>query len=420
MRTRLTRRILGWIASRILDARLESVADRRRPKRGSWPLQSFLSMVLIGLVAGCRSMGDLEELSSETSPAARRWLRLLGRLSDTTARGVLLKVDPEDLRKALYRQVRALHRRKVLAPTSLPWGVVSMDGKATTITSWDGVYAQQQGHRGSVRTITAMLASSDVRACLDAHPIPASTNEMGAYLPALERLVAAYASIDLFRVVMYDAGACSEANARGTRELGLHYVMVLNEAQPTLRAEAGRVDMGAGEVVTDDQKRVRYTIWVTEELAGFLDWSHLKTIVRVRRDELDARGLPVSSGERYFVTSLRKDALTAAEWTTLLRSRWGVENNCHHTFDTAFAEDERPWVTASPVGALNIILLRRLAYNMMAAYRGHTLRSETKNLTPWRKLMRWTYVALVAATLTAIERLRARAPPLTDGRAAAR
>jgi len=133
-----------------------------------------------------------------------------------------------------------------------------------------------------------------------------------------------YASLDLFRVVMYDAGACSQANARATRGLGLHYVMVLNEAQPTLHAEAKRLDMGPGTLVTDDQKRVRYTVWRNEELAGFLDWSHLKTIVRVRREELDARGQVSATGERYFVTSLRQDALTPAQWATLLRSERSV------------------------------------------------------------------------------------------------
>ena len=57
---------------------------------------------------------------------------------------------------------------------------------------------------------------------MDAFPIPPQTNEMGAYVAAVADLVRAYESIDLFRVVMYDAGACSEANARATRWMGLH------------------------------------------------------------------------------------------------------------------------------------------------------------------------------------------------------
>ena len=123
-----------------------------------------------------------------------------------------------------------------------------------------------------LRTITAMLVSSEVPVCVDAIPIPAATNEMGHYLTALAEVTVAYASIDLFRVVMYDAGACSETNARGTRALGVHYVMVLNEAQPTLFAEAQRVLSVLGEdaaTIEVEDQGIRYTLWVTEGV-GFV------------------------------------------------------------------------------------------------------------------------------------------------------
>ena len=48
---------------------------------------------------------------------------------------------------------------------------------------------------------------------------------------------------------------------------------------------------------------------------------------------------------------------------------------------------------------------------MMAAYRGHTLRPETKAPISWRYLMKQAYIALVAATEAATNGLRARPPP---------
>ena len=48
-----------------------------------------------------------------------------------------------------------------------------------------------------------MRVSSQVPVCLGAVPIPAHTHEMGHYPVALEEVVEAYASIDLFRRVMY-------------------------------------------------------------------------------------------------------------------------------------------------------------------------------------------------------------------------
>jgi hypothetical protein len=224
----------------------------------------------------------------------------------------------------------------------------------------------------------------------------------------------AYHGIDLFRVAMYDAGGCSEANARWTRQHHLHYVMVLNAAQPTLFSEAkavlGRKNEDEAELVITD-KRVRYTLWLTTEMAGFLDWTHLKVVVRLRRDELNSSGVAVRSGERYFVSSLRLRALDAAGWITLLRSRWGVENNSHHLWDTIFKEDERTWIKADPVGALNILLLRRIASNLLTLFRSRTLRSEEARLIPWRDLIRKTYNAIISATEQVLAGIRRRPPP---------
>ncbi len=236
----------------------------------------------------------------------------------------------------------------------------------------------------------------------------------GHFGAAPSQLVDAYKSIDLFRVVMYDAGACSEANARSTRQLGLHHALVLNEGQPTLQAEARRVLGGAEVRVADtvvERKNVRYTLWSTEELAGWMGWDHLRTVVRIRRDVLRRDGSVKSTGERYFVASLRTAALTPRQWVTLLRRRWAVENNAHPILDTVFKEDDKPWIRSDAIGALNVVLLGRLALNMLALFRGRTLRGEVTRLTPWRDLLRWTHNALIAADDGDVAGLRDRGPP---------
>jgi len=417
MNERLHRRMIGWLRARLPDARLDQVGDPRRAHRRKWSLASMLSAVMVGLLAGCRSLAGVEAVTREMSQAARRALGIAGRIADTTLRDALVRISATDLRAALARVVRSAHRRRALEPVGLPWGAVSMDGKATSISSWDHEIAQQQGDHGVVRTITSTLVSSAARVALDAHPVPASSNEMGTYKAALTALVEKYKSIDLFRVAMYDAGACSEANARFTRTLGLHYVMVLNEAQPTLHAEARRVlgDLPRDQalcVLDDTRQNVRYSVWLTEGMQGYLDWSHLHTVLRVERDVLDEQGRARSTGERFFVTSLRPKALEPEQWVTLLRARWGVENNCHHTFDTVFHEDTSTWFSASPQGALVIILLRRIAYTLAALFRSHTLRTEATRLTPWRDLLRWTRNALITASQATVAGLRPRpAPP---------
>ena len=413
---RWTRRVVGLLRARLPAPRFEQVVDpRRRPVRGGRKVATVLRTVLVGMVAGARSLAAVEELTAEMSRAARKAVGIARRLPDTTARDLLVALDPRELQRVLVRQVRRkAHRRRALEPSELPWGVVSLDGKATVIDAWSPDCAQRQGNRGVLRTVTAMLVSCAVPVCVGAIPIPARTNEMGHYLAVLTELVQAYASIDLFRVVLYDAGACSEANARHTRRLGLHYVFVLNHGQPTLHAEArallGDTAQPDAAVVVED-KGVRYTLWTTDELAGWLDWSHLRTVLRIRRDVLNKDGSVRSSGERFFVSSLRTAALTPTQWVILLRRRWGVENNAHQILDSVFDEDDRPWIRADARGALNILLLRRLALNLLALFRGRTLRGETSRLMPWRTLIRRLYNALIAATERDLAGLRLRPRP---------
>lgn len=179
MLERLTRRLIGALRARLPDLGLEHVQDpRRRLESARWSLPHVLRATLVGLVAGCRSLADLESFTSATSRAARKALGLRGRLPDTTTRDLLVRLEPSDLRAARVNQVRQAHRRKALEPDGLPFGVVSMDGKATAIDAWDDAYAQRQRHGGSatgtcglVRTITSCLISSRARVGLDAAPI---------------------------------------------------------------------------------------------------------------------------------------------------------------------------------------------------------------------------------------------------------
>jgi hypothetical protein len=193
-----------------------------------------------------------------------------------------------------------------------------------------------------------------------------------------------------------------------------NYVMQLNEAQPTLFAEARRLlEAAPVHVVELDEQagRVRYQLRISSEIQGFLDWEHLRTVIHVRRETIDRRGMVTRQGDRYFITSLSDTTLGPAAWARLIKARWAVENNCHHTFDAALGEDDRPWFQEHPVGALNVILLRRLAYNAMAIFRARTLRAESNRLMPWRDLVRQVLIALIAATEEAVNGLRARAPP---------
>ena len=92
--------------------------------------------------------------------------------------------------------------------------------------------------------------------------------------------------------------------------------------------------------------------------------------------------------------------LTPKQWLILVRSHWAVENNCHHTFDTVLEEDKRPWIVKDPQGMVVLLILRRLAYNIMAFFRSVTQRSEDKRNLPWRTLQTW----ILAMTMALLEK----------------
>lgn len=415
---RLTRRLIGMVRARLPDVRFADVEDPRGRRGRRWALVPLLNAALIGLMAGARDLQRVEALTTEMSAALRRVLGIPRRVADTTLRDTLCRLDLGGLRQCMVALVRRAHRRKALSPVGFPFGVVAIDGKATSVDCAPGPFAQAQDIASRltvIRTQTCTLISSAAKVCLDAVPIPATTNEMGHFETTLRELSRAYAGLPLFQVVTSDAGACSLHNASVVRELSLDYLFAIKETQPTLLAEAKRLlahlaPSQAG-AITDEARGggswVR-RVHVTEEMNGYLEWSHLQTVVRIESERLDAKGNRTSYEERYYVSSLPRARLTDAQWLALVRAHWGVENGTHYTLDAVFREDEHPWIESNENGMLAVVILRRIALDLMALFRSVTQRSDEKRATPWRDLIRWFYNALLLASDATLIGLRPR------------
>jgi len=406
-KARMTRRLAGYLAKRLTEAELAEVEDPRGKRGRRWKLGTLLVAMLAGMMAGAKGLAEVEELTERLSQPIRRFLGVARRVADTTMRDLLVKLEPGGLRQALYRIVRAARKRKALVPDLFPFGIVSMDGRGTSTKFFDDEYAQvhhpsDSSPYGIVRTITSTLVSTPARPCLDAHPIPADTNEMGAFPVALDALLEAYGTT-LFRVVMYDSGANSKANGAYVKERELDYVFRLQNEQPTLLQEAERLlgrfdidnafaqstDLVGGKVVT------RY-LWSTDEIVGYNDWGHLQTVIRVRTVTEHKTTGKVTNEDRYYISSLPTDVLSAELWLEMIRRRWSVENECHNTWDRIFREDDRPWAY-DPQGMVAAMLLRRIAYTLLALFRSVTQRSDARRAMPWKTLMRDLWSTLTSA-----------------------
>lgn len=399
---------------RLPELKLSEVSDPRAKRGQRWRLEQLLRSVLVGIMAGSKSLADIEKLTSEMSQSMSKMLGLCRRVADTTMRDALCKFDMHSLgslRQALHRVIKSAQRRKALEPQGLPFGVVAMDGKATALCAWDDDIAQkhanEQTHHayGLMRTVTCTLSSAVAKPCLDAIAIAPKTNEMGFFKAAFVQLCENFSS--LFTLVTYDAGVSSEDNGQAVVDAGKHYLFGLKNENRLMFQLAkdllqNKPVLAKTIDVLSNKKTTTRTLRMVEQSPlpsgqNELCWSHTRTLLSVTAT-FEEDGKVVAQETRYFNSSLTPDALEAAQWLRVVREHWGVENNNHNTFDKIFREDDKPFITYDTKGAYAVLLLRRIAYTMLALYRSVSQRSEDKRQTPWRDLLRSIYNALIAAS----------------------
>lgn len=353
------------------------VADRRGRQGRRWSFETLMSSLLAGYLSNRSSLRAVERLT-EISRAVR--------IPDTTLYDFVSRFKQEEvagLRQQLQAQVRSAWRSKSLAPVGVPCGVVAIDNK----TVWSGspavapeeaqvVHPPEQPAYAQLRMIRAVLISAASKPAIDQIVIPPSTNECGMFAEVLAELEAAYGT--LVEVYSGDAAFCSEANARLVAKAGKGYIFALKGNQRELWREATRV-LGAetSAVVSTPWERyqgarMRYHLYRTTELAGYLDWEHLQQVWRIEKERVKQNG-QVERENRYYVTNLHLGRFQPAQILQVVRAHWGIENNCNWTMDVVWDEDTKVWCgRGAAIQALG--LLRLMAYNLAALWRCRYLR----------------------------------------------
>ncbi len=262
------------------------------------------------------------------------------------------------------------------------------------------------------------MGSAEGLLCVDAVPVEGRRGEMSAFAGTFCGLVDAYGHTDLFEFVTVDAGINSQKNAGLVDAAGYGYVFAIKEDQPTLIAEAERLlgrsasDALAETVdVLSNRKQIRRRVWLTDEMAGYHGWSHLRLAIRVQSEVIED-GAVVATADRYYVTNATRGRFTGAQWLRVIRGHWGVENDCHCTLDRFFREDDHPWLHDAR-GMLAIMLLRRLVLNMLLLYKKVSRRADR---LVWKATFEWICIALVAADAAAVEGARWLSIPPRTGR----
>ena len=404
--SRLCGRLVAFLHKRLNQIDFQRVSDPRGHQGRRWPLSVLLKSVIIGMVSGQKSLSDLEDTTASLSNFARRLFGIRRRVPDTTVRDVLVSLDANELRSLIHRQIKEAVRRKSIPHSGFPCGIVAMDGKWVATNKSDEQLTQsRKTENGSscelLRTVTSCLVSCQAKVCIDARPLSPRSNEVAGFKESVRDLLNTYGR-NLFEVITYDAGGCSESNGRFIDDEELGYLFGLKSENKYLlqsaryllenltwkQAIAETRDYIAGKVVIRQ-------LWMTDEMRGDCEWPHLKQVLRVRSQVVDPKTQSLKHVEdRYFVSNIHQGRFTNEQWLELVRRHWNVENNCHNVWDRIYREDDRVWIR-EPNGMLAVQMLRRLSYNLLALFRSVTQRTKEKREIPWKTLMREIYKALL-------------------------
>lgn len=418
---KMFRRIVGYFMARLRQMGLRDLCDPRRLQGRRWKLEQVLAACLLGMMAGCKNLREVELLTAKLSRPIRRRLGIPRRLPDTTVRDVLCALSPETLIPILHRVLAIANRAKSLKQTTVPFHMVAMDGKWTALPSWKGPYAQKQEPEegtpyGIMRTVTSVLACVAGRPCIDVSPIPACTNEMGHFQTAFDAMVRRYGK--LFTLVSYDQGANGEPNGRHVVDQDKHYLFRLNDERRHMQQLAmdllsyKEVVAQTHDVISNKEEvfrrlrifQVNTGVWNFPRKKEI--WPHTKTLLCVESETRNQETV-TSVEKRYYASSLEASTLTPEQWLFYVRMHWQVELS-HQTLDAAFQEDEHPWIQNDPNGMLVVLILRRIAYTLLTLYRSVHQRSQEKREMPWSELFAWVHDTLIASTEATVFLLRKR------------
>ncbi len=296
----------------------------------------------------------------------RKALGIKDRVSDNAFSLVLRRLEPDDLRLALIRQVKAEHQRKTLRPCfdALPWSTVAIDGKhLATLGEKD------------LRNLVSAETPLDGGA-LDIEQLERVIKSRFEYVQFRKHNDARVDGLIRVELVTLDAGNSSLESAKSVRKHGAHYFMALKGGQGALHTLAQHhLGEASGQrplfstSVEQRGKTICYSVWVHELDEGH-GWQDARQLVRVERVAAGDEDDEPEVGNRYYVCSKGAAELSAEHALILARHHWRCENESHWTSDAIFDEDARrtPW-TRHPTGILVVSLLRCIATNILAVLR---------------------------------------------------
>ena len=338
------------LSRRPLREVLEGVADPRDRRGVRHALTAVLCLAVVGVLAGCRTLGAMREHVADLEPADLGALGLEeGRAlpSESTIRRVLQRVNADDLDARvsswLRTRVGAIGGRRVIA----------VDGKT------------MRGARGAGERAPHLLAALDQAGgvVVGQRRVADKSNEIPALRDLLEPL-------DLDgAVITADAMHTQRGTAEWIISRGAHYVLTVKGNQPGLKRELERLpwkDVPAVSVPDGSHgRRVRRTIKAVEAPA-WIDFPGAAQVIRIRRTRT-VRGRKHVEVVHLICSLPMTDAQPelVASWA---RGHWAIENRLHWIRDVVFDEDRHRLRTGNAPQVM--AALRNLAISLIRLAHG--------------------------------------------------
>lgn len=310
-----------------------TVVDDPRDRRGRrYPLVAMLAGAVCAVLAGATTFAAIGDWLGCLTPAQAARLGFTGRLPTTTTLWrLLIRIDDDTLSAALARWLRA--RSTPIQIDGRRWRlVIAFDGKVVRGAKLD-----------NGRQVQLLSAYDTTRGIVLAQTrIETKSNEIPAFAPLLDRVVAQLGTLDRVLVVA-DALHAQTDHAERISTLGGHLMIPIKGNQKHAFAQLkalpwAEVPIGHQQRETGHgRKETRTVKALTVTTPGGLLFPHAKQAVRITRTRT-VKG-KTSRQTAYLVASLPDLDAQPIDLGAWNRLEWHIENRVHHVRDTTLRED---------------------------------------------------------------------------------
>jgi predicted transposase YbfD/YdcC len=331
---------------------LAGVTDPRKSRGVRHRLVTVLAAAVCAVLAGARTYVAIAEWAHDLPITVRVRLGMGRRApSESTIRRISRALDADELDRAVSAWLTARAADTRACSAGEPVRSIAVDGKTAR--------GARQRDGQAVHLFAALDHTSGI--VLGQTEVDAKTNEITAFAPLLDRIDITGA------IVTADALHTQDRHARYLHEHGAHYVFIVKNNRPNLRAQLARLPWREVPVADHTREcghgRAESRTLKLTAVAGAagtgIAFPHARLAAQITRRRRRSATSRWATETVYAVTDLDFTDIRADHLAQIIRGHWTIENRLHWIRDVVFAEDHSQIRTGT--GPATMAVLRNLA-----------------------------------------------------------